>query len=56
MSEPLRVGDVVGRFRDGVLVDTGVVQDIIRTARPETVLWTLGVKPQEGDDVRRILL
>jgi len=60
MNEPLlRAGDVVGRFRADLLVDTGTVFEVITDAgwvQTEKILWSRGVEPQLGDDVRRILL
>ena len=59
MSEPLREGDLVGRFRAGLLVDTGTVFEVTTDAgwaKTEKILWSRGVEPQLGDDVQRILL
>jgi hypothetical protein len=60
MNEPpLRGGDVVGRFRADLLVDTGTVFEVITDAgwvQTEKILWSHGVEPQLGDDVPRILL
>lgn len=59
MNEPLREGDVVGRFRAGILVDTGPVLEVIPAAggaQAEKVRWERGTEPQTGDDVRRILM
>jgi hypothetical protein len=55
----LRGGDVVGRFRADLLVDTGTVFEVITDAgwvQTEKILWSHGVEPQLGDDVPRILL
>jgi hypothetical protein len=58
MSEPLlRAGDVVGRFRAGLLVDTGTVLAVIPApggAHANRIHWQRGIKPQTGDAIRRI--
>ena len=57
MSEPLRLGDVVGRFRADRLVDTGTVLAVIPAtggAQANRIHWQRGIKPQTGDAIRRI--
>jgi hypothetical protein len=58
-TEPLHEGDVLGRFRAGLLVDTGTVFEVITgvgRAQTEKILWARGIEQQTGDDVRRIPL
>jgi len=47
MNEPLlRAGDVVGRFRADLLIDTGTVFEVITHAgwvQTEKILWSRGV-------------
>jgi len=58
MSEPLRAGDLVGRFRADVLVDTGTVLAVIPApggAQANRIRWERGIEPLTGDAIRRIL-
>jgi len=58
MTEPLHAGDVVGRFRAGVLVDTGTVLAVIPApggAQANRIHWGHGIEPRTGDAIRRIL-
>jgi len=57
MSEPLREGDLVGRFRADVLVDTGMVLAVIPApggAQASRIHWERGIEPRTGDAIRRI--
>ena len=59
MSYSLLEGDVVGRFRAGLLVDTGTVLEVIQTeggTQAEKILWGRGIEHQTGDDIRRVLM
>jgi hypothetical protein len=59
MSDPLREGDVVGRFRAGLLVDTGTILEVNQPeggTRPEKILWGRGIEHETGDDIRRVLM
>jgi hypothetical protein len=47
-DEPLREGDVVGRFRHQLMIDIGTV------GPAETIRWTRKVEPRPGDEVQRI--
>jgi hypothetical protein len=47
-DNPLREGDVVGRFRRGLMIDIGTV------GAGETIRWTRKVEPKAGDQVERI--
>ena len=59
MSEPLlHAGDVVGRFRAGLLVDTGTVLAVIPApggTKANRIHWQRGIEPRTGDTIRRIL-
>jgi hypothetical protein len=56
-DEPLREGDVVGRFRRGLMIDIGTVVEVIPAtggAQAEKIRWTRKVEPKPGDEVERI--
>jgi hypothetical protein len=58
MTEPLHEGEVVGRFRADLLVDTGTVLAVIPApggAQAYGIHWESRIEPRAGDAIRRIL-
>jgi hypothetical protein len=56
-DNPLREGDVVGRFRRGLMIDIGTVVEVIPAtggAQPEKIRWARQVEPRPSDGVERI--